>query len=71
MTTAQDQQSRAEPEAVVVGAMHRVKASAAFPDNTECVKCGAQQDEFSKPCSAFMNEAAAARAAIERAPWKK
>lgn len=65
MTTAQDQQSRAEPETVCAGAMHRVKAGAAFPDNTQCVNCGAQQDEFSKPCSAFMNEAAAIRAAIE------
>lgn len=71
MTTAQDQQSRSEPETCVVGAMHRVKASAAFPDNTGCVNCGAQQDEFSKPCSAFMNEAAAARAVIEGAPWNK
>jgi len=71
MTTAQDQQSRAEAETVVVGAMHRIKAGADFPDNTECVNCGAQQDEFSKPCSSFMKEAAAARAAIEGAPWNK
>ncbi|WP_159917218.1 hypothetical protein [Pantoea sp. 18069] len=71
MTTAQDQQSRAEPATVVVGAMHRVKAGASFPENIQCVNCGAQQDEFSKPCSAFMNEAAAARAGIEGARWNK
>lgn len=66
--TAQDQQSRAEPEAFVVGAMHRVKASADFRGHTDCVNCGARPDEFSKPCSAFMNEAAAARATIEGVP---
>lgn len=56
-----------EPETFCIGAMHRVRASTGLLGYTDCVKCGARPDEFSKPCSAFMNEAAAVRAAIERA----
>lgn len=66
-----EEKSCAHPETVCIGAMHRVKANTAFPENIQCVNCGALSDEFSKPCRAFMAEAAAARSAIEGAPWNK
>ena len=48
---------------VVVGAMHRAEEGAMF---SICVHCGAMAEELSKPCKAYLGEAAELKAALEQ-----